>query len=239
MLTVITINVTENSGVSMGHAGCAMHKGPAVREPLWGPSGIGFSLSDTDCSQINWNLRFSTCTHSLNSCVSVKRGWMTNCWFNNQPACHTHRGSSFNRCMSDVRKHPNEHFRIVRFGLSRTFVSIVIVWLNFKLAAWFVMLYAKFKKNWFEIEGGPPSKLCTSPPPKPCYATAWAPSRQWTFYFNFALIFSHIRPIVFVFWLHTSTTTTIHASVYRYFIISLNVKKFNSLNMVLEAKSHV
>jgi len=29
------------------------------------------------------------------------------------------------------------------------------------------MLYVTvFKKIWFEIEGGPPSKLCTSPPPR-------------------------------------------------------------------------
>jgi len=53
--------VVYNSGVAMGCAGCAMHKGPAVRGPCCGVySGISFLLSDTEYSQINWNLRFST-----------------------------------------------------------------------------------------------------------------------------------------------------------------------------------
>ena len=63
------------------------------------------------------------------------------------------------------RRHTNEHFRIVRFGLSQTFVSTVIVWLNLKLAAWFVMLYVSVLNFvWFEIEGSPQPKLCKGPP---------------------------------------------------------------------------
>ena len=90
------------SGVAMGCAGCAMHKGPAVRGPSEGPTVESvFLLSDTECSQINWNLRFSTCTNST-VVLALKEAERQNCWFSNQLACHTHRGSSFNWCMSDV-----------------------------------------------------------------------------------------------------------------------------------------
>jgi len=72
------------------------------------------------------------------------------------------------------RRHANEHFRIVRFGLSQTFVRIVIVWLNFKLAVWFVILYV----TCFKFFSGLKSKgahhrrsVQAPPPPKPCYVT--------------------------------------------------------------------
>jgi len=42
------------SGIAMGCAGCAMHKGPVVRGPSEGPTVESvFLLSDTECSQIN------------------------------------------------------------------------------------------------------------------------------------------------------------------------------------------
>jgi hypothetical protein len=76
----ILYSIGERSGVAMGCAGCAMHKGPAVRGapsigaprlrgPLAGSgSGISFLLSDSECSQTNSNLWFST----HNNCFSVK-----------------------------------------------------------------------------------------------------------------------------------------------------------------------
>ena len=107
--SILTLSLTMSSnwtrlslsGAEMGYAGCAMHKGPVVRGPLWAAcSGISFLLSDTECSQINWNLRFSTRTHST-VVLALKEAEWPNCWFCNQPACHTHRGSSFNWYMSD------------------------------------------------------------------------------------------------------------------------------------------
>ena len=69
------------SGVAMGCTGCAY-------------SGISYLLSDTECSQINWNLRFSARTHST-VVLALKDAEWPNCWFSNQPACHTHRGKLF------------------------------------------------------------------------------------------------------------------------------------------------
>ena len=64
-------------------------QGPGGKGPLWvAYSGISFLLSDTECSQINWNLRFSTRTHSTVVLASKETEW-PNCWFSNQPACHT------------------------------------------------------------------------------------------------------------------------------------------------------
>jgi len=73
-----------------GYAGCAMHKGPAVRGPLWGVySGISFSLSDTDCSQINWNLRFSTRTHWTVVLALKEAEWQIVDLITNRRAIHT------------------------------------------------------------------------------------------------------------------------------------------------------
>jgi len=78
------------SVVAMGCAGCAM-QGPGGKGALWGAySGISFfafryrMLSNQLKSTVFY-------TYSLNSCVSVK--W-PRCWFSNQPACHTHRGTA-------------------------------------------------------------------------------------------------------------------------------------------------
>jgi len=66
-------------GCAMACAGCAMHKGPVVRQPLWAAySGISFLLTDTECSQINWNLRFSTRTH-LTVVSALKKAEWPNC----------------------------------------------------------------------------------------------------------------------------------------------------------------
>jgi len=68
-----------SSGVEMGCAGCAMHKGPAVRGPSEGPTVESiFLLSDTECSQINWNLRFSARTQST-VVLALKEAEWPNC----------------------------------------------------------------------------------------------------------------------------------------------------------------
>ena len=44
------------------------------------------------CQLNNWNLRFSTRTTHSTVVWSLKEAKWPNCWFSNQPACHTHRG---------------------------------------------------------------------------------------------------------------------------------------------------
>ena len=70
----------RHSGVAIGCSGCAMHKGPAVSGPSEGHiySGISFLLCDTECSEINWSLRFSTRTHST-VLLALKEAERPNC----------------------------------------------------------------------------------------------------------------------------------------------------------------
>ena len=77
-----TGKTVKASGVAMVCAGCAMHKGPAVRGPSEGPT-----------------------VESVLKSLIFRNWWIFLC----------------------KRRHTNEHFRIVRFGLSQTFVSTVIV----------------------------------------------------------------------------------------------------------------
>jgi len=44
-----------------------------------------FCFTDTECSKINWNLRFSTRTHSTVVLALKEAEWLK-CWFSNQPA---------------------------------------------------------------------------------------------------------------------------------------------------------
>jgi len=64
----------------MGCADCAMHKGPAVSGPLRGAySGISFLLFCFATQKVVRSTEIYTIlyTYLLNSCASVKRGWMT------------------------------------------------------------------------------------------------------------------------------------------------------------------
>jgi len=59
---------TKSSGVAMGCAGCAMHKGPAVRDLQWNQF-FAFRYRMWS-NQLKSTVFY---TYSLNSCVSIKR----------------------------------------------------------------------------------------------------------------------------------------------------------------------